>query len=67
MQEVNESAFQYVQNKVISSKRSENSADDPDKAFQISLLLNMRKITDYQKIKFKIGIFNLAEKYYIIR
>lgn len=61
LQEVNSSAFEYFQKKRTKLQECpEKNTEDPDRAFLISMLPDMKKMTDSQKRKFKIGILNLA-------
>lgn len=61
LQEVNSSAFEYFQKKHSKLQEcSEKNTEDPDRAFLISVLPDMKKMTDTQKRKFKIGILKLA-------
>lgn len=63
LDDVNKSAFEYFEKKKQTTYRpSALTSDDADVQFLLSLLPDLKKMTDKQKRKYKVGIINLADK-----
>lgn len=59
LEDVNKSAFEYFQMKKQTPQKT-STDNDADSLFLLSVLPDMKKMTDRQKRKFKVGILNLA-------
>lgn len=60
LEDVNKSAFEYFERKKQTPASTTDDGDDADKLFLLSLLPDLKKMTDKQKRKYKVGILNLA-------